>query len=281
MSQNSAELVYSLKRIAQSIVRLVASLGGTVSLVVLGVVITKVFDAWFDAKIKIDDFHRLLLLMSIVVLGGLMHFSYLHGNITKKIDAMARTGSLHFEYVENPSSETSGFRGISFQEFKAHVEAAEESIFSMASSYTTDVLETSNHYTRREFLEAIEKVAVSRPPGTFKYTRVQQIPKDVKDLRAHLGEVTANHCERIIRMGRPGVAVMRIPQSDMSGFLLIDDKTLIVQINGVSRTGKRHTIGVVTVTDNLGKQIQPLVRYCEMLMQTSDRIEYSELKAKA
>ena len=107
-----------------------------------------------------------------------------------------------------------------------------------------------NKDKRNEYLNIIEKKIAHNP--LFKYTRIQQIPRDTNDtLDPYIGRVATLHICRLLEDfgSTERVSLMYIKSDEISGFMIIDDHILIHFISGIDADCKK-VLAAITIQGN-------------------------------
>ncbi len=214
-------------------------------LVFAGVLITNFLAGWLTVRLQIGQFALVAasLLFALIfcgvavaAVGDIVRRSHHTAEDIAQIAARLRM-DFRFEFVEDLEDDIGDYKARVFVRLKAEVAAASTSLraVSVASVGDVNYLPAGAYHNkeRDEYFRAIEDLLrVKRSSSArFEYKRVLQLsespPSVPQSYRPHLDAVLALRAPSLL------VDIKRVATSRMTGFLVIDGRTLILMLGGV------------------------------------------------
>ena len=251
--------------------KIIGVLKYTVVLLVGGVLEPAVQNA-IEHKFHITDLSIYVTAFGFLVLTGLA--VWLYEVIAKETRLLMRkVGTV--KYVDDPVDDTvnSGDANEVYAELTNVVCAAKSEILALSLSAIGDRDFSPNNASVREnyFNSILKRVESGRE--NFRYARILQIPNERwnEDLKATIGSMMMQHAEKALRLAstfRPArnVTLKKIKTQRLTGFVVVDRKTLIIVIGGITDLGHPYHKGLFVFERPEGDPlIEKYINYFEFL----------------
>jgi len=165
-------------------------------------------------------------------------------------------------YIEEPRKNYSEERylGVVFTELDRMITNAKKEILVVASIHSNGKPHsTLAHTTRVRYFNTIEQVIKNNANQGFKYVRINQLPTVVHDPTGYFDPTTLEHFKRvnvidetISGTSNPIIAIMQIPTQRLVDFIIIDQKQLLIRVDGIDNCGNPFVSGAFILEDKQG-----------------------------
>jgi hypothetical protein len=195
-------------------------------------------------------------LVLILVNHSIKHFK----KLTEKLEISA-------DYFEEDIFRGKPYNGDIYKELERNVRLAKKEIigldFTISESNPSQIFKEKSNKHRHAYLEAIEK-KVSTVKG-FRYVRIHQIDDLSRTPDTYIKGLTFDHCIRLLtceacKSRNAEVSIMKARIKRLQSFLLIDQKTLLVEFDGTAEDGGVYPFSVLKLEDKGDKIIKPIIR---------------------
>lgn len=205
----------------------------------------------------------------VVSIAALFFFAEVTGRVQNLADTMETT----VRYLEEPFRDQEGvpYRGRIFSEIARLVAEAKTEILVISTPITGQERphKTALHPTRERYLTTIEENIRRHRTGKFRYVRVLQIPveNDRLPIVKYYGQTTSNHCRRILEIARKEESpdlelhILWNKTRQMTSFMVIDQRLLILEVNGYDPEGATYMVGAFFIEDRGSKLVEKFARY--------------------
>lgn len=205
----------------------------------------------------------------------------------QRLQTLAGRMGMTVHYVSELYEEDGrSFEGKVFQELAKMVGQARREILAMSTSrFEGRGYKTSTHKARRHYLRTLESV-IRRSRDPFRYIRIQQVePSKLSMPMAHcLDQVTREHFQCVFSLARtPGkeqhsLHVMKVGLQRVASFMIIDDRYLVLEDDGVDADGIPYAAGMLFIDDREGTLVKRFRWYFENAMLLAQRVSLEELE---
>lgn len=235
-----------------------------------GIIVTAVITNFIHNVIRFDTLLlNIVTILAFVTIGYILIFfvvgagKRLNESIGRlKIELMDRMPQGRYYFVDDFDSEKVGnYQGRVYLELGKLAESAEESIYVVTPpTMGNDHNNLKEHPLRTKYFEAIEKSIEqkTRDGRKFTYIRILQISKERENLSFNdlMSNTVLTHCKRIVKLRKSSsmnllrVDILKVATDRMTGFVIIDDRVLIVVIGGVDNDKRPYHAAIFVFEDN-------------------------------
>ncbi len=256
-------------------------------LFVSGVIVSAVISSLLEGIIGWSEV-ILITATLLTVIAALFYFSETHRGIQDLTEKVQTTVS----YFDEPYRAQEGvtYKGIPYIELTRLVNEAHGEVLTLSTSNVDEGKGrlTDAHASRMEYFTALEKNILRHQESSFKYVRIQQVPREGKTLPVskYISKGTANHYRRILEMERDiqndkvNLGIMKVPTQRVTSFILIDRHYVLLIVDGIDSENRPYPAGMFVFEDSGGKLVEHFSRYFENLERLGEPVTLAELDAR-
>lgn len=227
-----------------------------------GVILTILIDRIIEGNIASSEIGLTII---YILFGALIFYFILHS--IKRFNKLIEKLEISADYFEEDVYEYKPFKGNIYKELERNVRLAKKEIigldFTISEVNSSKLFKEKSNAYRLSYLKAIEE-KVCTVEG-FRYVRVHQINDLKSPVTSYIKGLTLEHCLRLLnseacKTKAAEVSIMKAKIKRLQSFLLIDQKTLIVEFDGAAADGGVYPFSVLTLEDKGDKIIRPIIR---------------------
>jgi len=235
-----------------------------------GIIISAVIENYLEGFIKIDAVVLNIVTISTFIIISLILISFASGagkRLNEAIDRLKvefrdRMPQGDYYFVDDFESEKVGnYEGKVYIELSKLASTAQKSIHAVTAAVIGDEHhKTKEHPLRSKYFATIEKNIEEkiRNGNSFTYIRILQIPEGKNNLPLEqlLGNTVLKHCNKIIKLRKDSpphalkVDILTVATERMTGFVIIDDKILIIVMGGIDRNKNPYHAAIFVFRNN-------------------------------
>lgn len=239
-------------------------------LLLAGIIFTVLFNRISERSIEPSEIG---LTIAYVVFGLLIFLFVAHS--VRKFNELINKLEISADYHEEDVYENKTYEGKIYKELKRQVNSAKKEIiamdFTISESLPSPLFQRKSRNIRLSYLKAIEK-KVNSVRG-FRYVRIHQIDSLTRSPDEYITGLSFDHCQRLLnckacKTKKAEVSIMKAKTKRLQSFLLIDQKTLVVEFDGTASDQGVYPFSVLTLEDKGDKVIRPIIRLINDVVQS-------------
>jgi hypothetical protein len=249
-------------------------------LLLAGIIFTVLFNRISEKSIEPSEIG---LTIAYVVFGLLIFLFVVHS--VKRFNELINKLEISADYNEEDVYENKTYEGKIYKELKRQVNLAKKEIiamdFTISESQPSELFQKKSRKIRFSYLKSIEK-KVNSVRG-FRYVRIHQIDSLSRNPDEYIKGLSYDHCLRLLtckacKNKEAEVSIMKAKIKRLQSFLLIDQKTLLVEFDGTASDQGVYPFSVLTLEDKGDKVIKPIIRLINDVVQSGVPINTELLK---
>lgn len=213
----------------------------------------------------------LILVIVVLVLCSVYYFGASRKRIENLADSM--DVSARYVYETHKNYDAYQFKGLPYQAIRTLVESCSNEILVSASYHSIGSEHLTDHIvSRRGYLEAIEGKIKTNAKDGITYIRINQMSDTTSGgLARELDGESIKHFKTALELEQQiddrvsTVSVLVAPLQSVYTYVILDRRTLILEIFGVAETGSSYSQGAFIIQDRRGEFIDPFVRHFHQL----------------
>jgi hypothetical protein len=233
-----------------------------IGILLSGIIFTVLFDRISEKNIEPSEIGLTIVFITF----GLLIFFFVAHTI-KRINKLIEKLEISADYFEEDVYENKPYKGIIYKELTRQVKLARKEIigldFTISESKPSELFKQKSEAQRLNYLKTIEK-KVETIKG-FRYVRIHQVEDLNKSPNEYIKGLTYDHCVRLLnskayQTKEAEVSIMKAKVKRLQSFLLLDQKTLIVEFDATAKDSGVYPFSVLTLEDKGDKIVRPIIR---------------------